>query len=91
MPEYYIGIMCGTSLDSLDLTLCRFGKVNQIKIFKFCWYSFSRNENLSTNIKLVLPKLFNSATRHEPIKPDAPVTIIILQKYIKKLYICPDG
>ena len=34
MPEYYIGIMCGTSLDSLDLSLCRFGKVNEIKIFK---------------------------------------------------------
>jgi len=34
MPEYYIGIMCGTSLDSLDMSLCRFGKVNQIKIFK---------------------------------------------------------
>jgi hypothetical protein len=30
-------------------------------------------------------------TKHEPINPAAPVTIIIVQKYIKKLYICPNG
>ena len=34
MPENYIGIMCGTSLDSLDLSLCDFEKNNKIKYFK---------------------------------------------------------
>ena len=34
MPENYIGIMCGTSLDSLDLSLCDFEKNNKDKIFQ---------------------------------------------------------
>ena len=34
MPEYYIGIMCGTSLDSLDMSMCSFGKNNSVKLFK---------------------------------------------------------
>jgi anhydro-N-acetylmuramic acid kinase len=34
MPENYIGIMCGTSLDSLDLSLCDFEKNNKVKYFK---------------------------------------------------------
>ena len=34
MPENYIGVMCGTSLDSLDLSLCNFGKTNKVKHFK---------------------------------------------------------
>ena len=34
MPENYIGIMCGTSLDSLDLSLCDFEKNKKIKFFK---------------------------------------------------------
>ena len=34
MPENYIGIMCGTSLDSLDLSLCDFEKNKKIKYFK---------------------------------------------------------
>ena len=34
MAENYIGIMCGTSLDSLDLSLCDFEKSNKIKFFK---------------------------------------------------------
>ena len=34
MPENYIGIMCGTSLDSLDLSLCDFERNKKIKYFK---------------------------------------------------------
>ena len=34
MPDNYIGIMCGTSLDSLDLSLCDFEKNRKIKYFK---------------------------------------------------------
>ena len=34
MPENYIGIMCGTSLDSLDLSLCDFEKNKKIRYFK---------------------------------------------------------
>ena len=30
MPENYIGIMCGTSLDSLDISLCNFGKSRKL-------------------------------------------------------------
>ena len=33
MPENYIGIMCGTSLDSLDLSLCDFEKNKKIMNF----------------------------------------------------------
>ena len=34
MQENYIGIMCGTSLDSLDISLCSFSKRNRVKCFK---------------------------------------------------------
>ena len=34
MPENYIGIMCGTSLDSLDLSLCDFERNKKVKYFK---------------------------------------------------------
>ena len=34
MHSYFIGIMCGTSLDSLDVSLCHFGNSDNVKIFK---------------------------------------------------------
>ena len=34
MPENYIGLMCGTSLDSLDISLCSFDKPKKVKFFK---------------------------------------------------------
>ena len=34
MPENYIGLMCGTSLDSLDISLCSFGKPKKVKFFR---------------------------------------------------------
>ena len=52
MPEYYIGIMCGTSLDSLDISLCRFGKINQIKIFK----EYKINDTLKEQINVCKSK-----------------------------------
>ena len=46
MPENYIGIMCGTSLDSLDLSLCDFEKNRKIKYFK----SFRIHQSLRDRI-----------------------------------------
>ena len=52
MPEYYIGIMCGTSLDSLDFSLCCFEKVKKIKTFK----SYRINSKLKDKINLCKTK-----------------------------------
>ena len=46
MPENYIGIMCGTSLDSLDISLCSFGKQKKVKFFK----SYKINQSLRDKI-----------------------------------------
>ena len=40
MSEYYIGIMCGTSLDSLDVSLVRF-KNRNLSVRSFHTYSFT--------------------------------------------------
>ena len=48
MPENYIGIMCGTSLDSLDFSLCCFEKVKKLKTFK----SYRINQKLKDKINL---------------------------------------
>ena len=48
MPENYIGIMCGTSLDSLDFSLCCFKKVKKIKAFK----AYRINQKLRYKINL---------------------------------------
>ena len=46
MPENYIGIMCGTSLDSLDFSLCNFGRIKKVKFFK----SYKINQTLKDKI-----------------------------------------
>ena len=40
MSEYYIGIMCGTSLDSLDVSLVRF-KSRDLSVKSFDTYLFN--------------------------------------------------
>tara|TARA_B100001059_G_scaffold233690_1_gene274345 strand:- start:90 stop:1166 length:1077 start_codon:yes stop_codon:yes gene_type:complete len=52
MPENYIGIMCGTSLDSLDFSLCCFEKAKKLKSFK----SFRINQKLKDKINLCKTK-----------------------------------
>ena len=79
MPEYYIGIMCGTSLDSLDFSLCRFGRVNQIKIFK----QYKLNQELRGIINICKNKPNNLGLFE---KSDTAVTEYIikcLKKFIK--------
>tara|TARA_Y100000389_G_scaffold203150_1_gene250651 strand:- start:6573 stop:7649 length:1077 start_codon:yes stop_codon:yes gene_type:complete len=52
MPENYIGIMCGTSLDSLDFALCQFDKLNKVKLFK----SYQLTKELKGRINLCKEK-----------------------------------
>ena len=53
MPENYIGIMCGTSLDSLDFSLCCFEKVKKLKTFKS--YRISQKLRAVSYTHLTLP------------------------------------
>ena len=48
MAENYIGIMCGTSLDYLDFSLCCFEKAKKLKTFK----SYRINQELKNKIGL---------------------------------------
>ena len=78
MPDNYIGIMCGTSLDSLDLSLCDFEKNKKIKYFK----SYRMPQSLRNKINECKnrpnrKKLFNET--------DELITVFIiksLQKFI---------
>ena len=51
MSEYYIGIMCGTSLDSLDVSLVRF-KNRNLSVKSFNTYLF----NTSLKRKIIRSK-----------------------------------
>ena len=52
MPENYIGTMCGTSLDTLDVVMCNFGKVNKVQLFK----SYRLSQSLRDQINLCKQK-----------------------------------
>ena len=52
MPENYIGTMCGTSLDTLDVALCNFGKANKVRLFR----SFRLSQPLRDQINLCKQK-----------------------------------
>ncbi len=55
MPEKYIGIMCGTSLDSLDLCICNFDKTAKVELFK----SYRLSQSLRDKINLCKKKPSN--------------------------------
>ena len=78
MPENYIGIMCGTSLDSLDFSLCCFEKVKKLKTFK----SYRINQKLKNKINLCKTKPNNSSLFNETDKEVTNFIIICLQKFI---------
>ena len=78
MPEYYIGIMCGTSLDSLDLSLCRFGKVNQIKIFK----EYKIKSTLKDQINVCKSKPNNQSLFNKVNKDVTDFIVTSLNKFI---------
>ena len=76
MPDYYIGIMCGTSLDSLDFALCRFDKVNQIKLFK----EYKINSTLKEQINICKNKPDNEMLFR---KIDEDITNFIIKSITK--------
>ena len=78
MPENYIGIMCGTSLDSLDFSLCCFEKVNKLKTFK----SYLINQKLRDKINLCKKNPNNSSLFNETDKEVTNFIISCLQKFI---------
>ena len=78
MPENYIGIMCGTSLDSLDFSLCCFEKVKKLKTFK----SYRINQKLKDKINLCKTKPNNLSLFNETDKEVTQFIISCLQKFI---------
>ena len=78
MPENYIGIMCGTSLDSLDFSLCCFEKVRKLKTFK----SYRINQKLRDKINLCKTKPNNLSLFDETDKEVTNFIISCLLKFI---------
>ena len=78
MAENYIGIMCGTSLDSLDFSLCCFEKAKKLKTFK----SYRINQELKNKIDLCKMKPANLALFNETDKEVTDFIIACLQKFI---------
>jgi 1,6-anhydro-N-acetylmuramate kinase len=74
MAENYIGIMCGTSLDSLDFSLCCFEKAKKLKTFK----SYRINQELKNKIDLCKTKPTNLSLFNET---DKEVTDFIILVY----------
>ena len=78
MPENYIGIMCGTSLDSLDFSLCCFEKVKKLKTFK----SYRINQKLKDKINLCKTKPNNQSLFNETDEEVTRFIIHSLHKFI---------
>ena len=79
MPENYIGIMCGTSLDSLDLSLCSFGKTNKVKLFK----SYPIKQSLKDIIEKCKQKPANKKLFKDTDKEVTEFIIKSLDKFVK--------
>jgi anhydro-N-acetylmuramic acid kinase len=76
MPENYIGIMCGTSLDSLDFSLCVFKPKLNVKEFK----SFK----LSTQLREIIEDCKSNPTDESLFnKADHEVTDFIITSLIR--------
>ena len=78
MPKNYIGIMCGTSLDSLDFSLCCFEKVKKLKTFK----SYRINQKLKDKINLCKTKPNNLSLFNDTDKDVTAFIIRCLKKFI---------
>ena len=78
MPENYIGIMCGTSLDSLDFSLCCFEKVKKLKTFK----SYRISQKLKDKINLCKTKPNNQSLFNETDEEVTDFIIRSLHKFI---------
>ena len=78
MAENYIGIMCGTSLDSLDFSLCCFEKAKKLKTFK----SYPINQELKNKINLCKTKPSNLSLFNETDKEVTNFIIICLKKFM---------
>ena len=78
MTENYIGIMCGTSLDSLDFSLYRSGKADRIKNFK----EYKINQTLKDKINLCKNKPNNLSLFNEVDKDITEFIISSLKKFI---------
>lgn len=79
MPENYIGIMCGTSLDSLDISLCSFGKTNKVKLFK----SYPIKQCLKDIIEKCKQKPANKKLFKDTDKEVTEFIIKSLDKFVK--------
>jgi 1,6-anhydro-N-acetylmuramate kinase len=78
MAENYIGIMCGTSLDSLDFSLCCFEKVKKLKTFK----SYRIDQKLKNKINLCKTKPTNLSLFNETDKEVTSFILTCLKKFI---------
>ena len=78
MAENYIGIMCGTSLDSLDFSLCSFEKAKKLKTFK----SYPISQKLKDKINLCKTKPANLALFNETDKEVTDFIIACLRKFM---------
>ena len=78
MAENYIGIMCGTSLDSLDFSLCCFEKAKKLNTFK----SYRINQKLKDKINLCKTKPTNLPLFNETDKEVTDFIIACLQKFM---------
>ena len=78
MAENYIGIMCGTSLDSLDFSLCCFEKEKKLKNFK----SYRITKKLKDKIDLCKARPTNLSLFNETDKEVTDFITTCLQKFI---------
>ncbi len=77
MQENYIGMMCGTSLDSLDISLCSFSKTNRVKYFK----SYPIKWNLKDAINNCKQRPINKKLRNETNEEVTKFIICSLSKF----------
>ena len=80
MQENYIGIMCGTSLDSLDISLCNFSKMNRVKYFR----SYPIKWNLKEAINNCKQRPLNKKLRHETNEEITNFIISSLSKFFSQ-------
>ena len=79
MPNYFIGIMCGTSLDSLDISLLRDSNTSKIELFK----SYRLDNNLVQMINVCKKNNKNQKLFREIDDKVTEFIIVSLYKFLK--------